>query len=233
MRSFTLIRLNAEDFARLVQSAQRDQDPALDTLLAAARPSLLHYFRRRLPADDAEDLTQLALLRITRALPRIEPERASAFIGTIAHNLLRTTQRRIARDAKRFASNAVLDTIATTSSDEESEQLEFIAALRQVSITMLPRELGDIILALLNGQSHAEIAALQGVRPVTVRTRLVRAREILRRELRQFGMATDLRRVVVLGSPRNATAHTPQNDGGNAEVWWMTRTRQRDHSEEE
>jgi DNA-directed RNA polymerase specialized sigma24 family protein len=43
-----------------------------------------------------------------------------------------------------------------------------------------------VVLALLRGQTTAEIAASQGVSPITVRTRLMRARAILRRELPDY-----------------------------------------------
>ena len=234
MRSFTPVRLNAEKLAMLVIAAQRDGDRAIDTLLKAIRSPLAEYFTRHLPADEADDLAQLALIRVARALPRIDADRASAFVATIAQNLLRTAQRRMARDAKRFTSNAVIDKIESAlRADEEADQHDLVEAVRRVSVTALPRELREIVLALMRGQSHAEIAAKQGVRQVTVRTRLVRARAILREELRQYGPALDAPRASAVNPPPSATRSTPQNEPGDAEVWSFRGKHQRDHRDQE
>ena len=88
MRRSCTIRLNADRLAVLVRAAQNDEDRALDRLLSTVRPALLSYFCRRVPEDVAEDLAQIALIRIVKALPRIDPERAGAFIATIGQNLL-------------------------------------------------------------------------------------------------------------------------------------------------
>lgn len=45
----------------------RDRPSATDALLTALCPALVSFFAHRLFTDTAEDLTQTALLRITRA----------------------------------------------------------------------------------------------------------------------------------------------------------------------
>ena len=74
----------------LVAEAQSGSAESVNTLLTALRPALVGFFARRLSDDAAEDLAQAALLRIARALPSIEPDRADRFILTIACNLVRT-----------------------------------------------------------------------------------------------------------------------------------------------
>ena len=183
MRHAYVVRLKDADLPTLIRAAQRDEPRAVDKLLGTIRPSLIRYFSRKLTPDLAEDLAQVTLIRTIKALPRIDAERAGAFIARIAQNLLRSAYKSRVRDARRYAGISVDEIESSSTSDAEVEQQDLIAAVRSASERVLPRELREIILALLRGQSHAEIALKQGISRVTVRTRLMRAREILRREL--------------------------------------------------
>ena len=223
MRPHTPVRLNSEELARLVKAAQREGGKDLNTLLRAIRAPLLGYFMRRLPADEADDLAQLALLRVAKALPRIDADRASAFVGTIARNLLRTAQRRMARDARRFIYNDVIDSIESViRADEEAEHHELLAAIQSVSFRTLPAELRDIVNGIIRGQSFAEIAAGQGVRQVTVRTRLLRARAILREELKQYGSLALDPHAVPRDPHSSPSRHASQNEQCDREVWSLS-----------
>jgi DNA-directed RNA polymerase specialized sigma24 family protein len=86
-----------ETLGQLVREAQQDGADALNRLLGTLRPALVTFFDLRLPSDQTEDLTQLALMRIAKALPRIDPERADSYTITVARNLLRTAYRERAR----------------------------------------------------------------------------------------------------------------------------------------
>ena len=179
------VRLNAAQVSTLVHNAQSEKPGAIDKLLTTVRPALFRYFRHQLPADVAEDLAQLALIRITRALPRIDAARAHAFISRVAQNLLRSAHKRRHREASRHAAAIDVDEIESgTAADGEAEWHEAEALVRSAVERVLPRELRDTMLALLRGQSHAEIALSQGVSRITVRTRLLRARMLLKMELR-------------------------------------------------
>jgi len=74
----------SETLGQLVREAQRDGPDALNRLLATLRPALLRFFERRFPSDTTEDLAQLALMRIAKALRRIDPERADSYTITVA-----------------------------------------------------------------------------------------------------------------------------------------------------
>src|SRR5437773_11165520 len=91
----------SEMLGQLVREAQRDGPDALDRLLATLRPALLRFFERRLPSDMTEDLAQLALMRIAKALRRIDPERADSYTITVARNRLLSAYRQRARDVRR------------------------------------------------------------------------------------------------------------------------------------
>ena len=175
---------DAEVLAQRIRAAQQGDEAALERLLEGLRPSFLAYFSRRFSADAAEDLTQIALLRIARAVDRIDPERATNYVTTVLRNLLRTARSRQLRDEHR---NLSIDNLIADSREADvnarTEYEELARAVRRVSETTLSPPLADIVLGLLRGETPNEIAKRQGVSPITIRTRLLRARAILRREL--------------------------------------------------
>ena len=184
MRLPQTLDLNGDQLALLVSAAQQDETRAVDRLLSAVRPALFSYFARRVPDDLADDLAQIALIRIVKALPRIDPKRAGGFIGTISHNLLRTAFRRQARDARRVAPSVTPDELESDiTADHEAELQDLLDAVMRASSRTLTHELRDVVTALLRGEDRAQIATTQGISQITVRTRLMRARVILREEL--------------------------------------------------
>jgi RNA polymerase sigma factor (sigma-70 family) len=202
MRHSGAIDVNSDQLTLLVTAAQHDETRALDKLLSTVRPVLFSYFARRVPDDLADDLAQIALIRIVKALPRIDPKRAGGFIGTISHNLLRTAFRRQARDARRVAPSVTPDELESgVTADQEVDLQDLLDAVMRASSRTLTHELRDVVTALLRGQDRADIAATQGISQITVRTRLMRARVILREEL---GEAAATGR----GSPTGKSART-------------------------
>lgn len=178
---------DAERIALLVREAQRDAPGALDKLLAALRPGLVAFFSDRLSHELAEDIAQNALYRVAGALRRIDPERADAYVATVARNLLRTAHRRRAIDSRRHAEIDLAEIPEPRQAAEKQMEYEELArAVHRVVDAKLSPPLAEIVLGLLRGESPTEIAARQGVSAITVRTRLMRARGILRRELQGY-----------------------------------------------
>ena len=176
-----------EELRDLLHRAQQRDLQALESLLTALRSSLLEYFSYRLPLDVAEDLAQVALVRITRAIPRIDLARADRYVITIARNLLRTVYRRRAREGQRSADNHSVEVAESRIAlDLDLEYQDLLEAITRVAPAVLPPPLAHIVLGLLRGETTAEIAAKQKVSPITIRTRLIRARAVLRRELRAY-----------------------------------------------
>lgn len=170
--------------ASLVREAQRSIPGANEAFLAALRPSLLAFFSARIPREHAEDLTQNALIRIAGALPRIDPERADAYVATVARNLLRSAHRRRAIEGRRrLELDLEVIPIDREGIDVRVEREELVRMVHRLIESKLPPVLADTVRALLDGSTPTEIAARQGVSPVTVRTRLMRARSMLRAEL--------------------------------------------------
>lgn len=176
-----------EVLERLVRNAYNGDAGAVDALLSTIRPGLLAFFQRRFAADAAEDLTQLALIRIHGALPRIDPTRADSYISTVARNLLRTNQKSMARSRSREGDADVAD-IATEipSAEATVEYADLVGAIHRACLTNLSPGLRDVAMGIVRGQDSATIAADLGVSPITVRTRLMRVRTVLRRELSSY-----------------------------------------------
>lgn len=174
---------DATTIGALVREAQRDAPDAIGSLLAALRPALVEFFTRRLTPDVAEDLAQSALVRISGAVHRIDPDRADAYVSTVARNLLRTAYRRRAIDRERLEEIDGEVPLLAEDAHQRAEYDELVLAVHRVIAAKLPPELAEIVRGLLRGDSVADIAERQAVSPVTVRTRLMRARAVLRREL--------------------------------------------------
>jgi len=173
----------SEMLGHLVREAQRDGPDALNRLLATLRPALVTFFKRRLPSDLTEDLAQLALMRIAKALRRIDPERADSYTITVARNLLRSAYRQRARDVHGYVPVAAELASTISPPDSQAEYEELVLAVHRAVLTKLPHPLRQIVDRVLEDQSPGQIARDLHVSPVTVRTRLMRARWILRGEL--------------------------------------------------
>ena len=173
-----------DELARLVRNARTGDAASLNALLAAIRPWIVRYVARRITPAVAEDLAQIALTRIARSVSRIDPERADRYLATVVRNLLRTEYRKRARDADRHVPLECAEDIeAPERADRDLEEEELTRIIRDASREQLPPALHDIVLGLLRGLTPSEIATRAHLNPITIRTRLLRARTVLRREL--------------------------------------------------
>src|SRR6267154_2498635 len=127
----------SETLGQLVREAQRDGPDALNRLLATLRPALIRLFERRFPSEVTEDLAQLALMRIAKALRRIDPERADAYTITVARNLLRTAYRQRARDVRRYSPVDAELAATIPASDSQAEYEELVLAVHRAVLTKL------------------------------------------------------------------------------------------------
>ena len=171
--------------SRLVRDAQGAHHTAVGELVAVIRPALMEFFGRHRVAD-ADDLAQRTCLRVIGALPRIDSQRADAYISTVARNVLRTALRTAARNRERGSEiDANHLPARTPAADTQLEYEELVLAVHRASL-ILPQELRSVVIGLLRGETPAEIAAALSISPVTVRTRLMRVRAILRPELAPY-----------------------------------------------
>jgi RNA polymerase sigma factor (sigma-70 family) len=182
------IRLpDRETMTRLARAAQRDDAQALDSLLSALRPAFIGFFARRMALDAAEDLTQAALIRAAQGLGQMRAERIMQHMSTIARTLLRDEHLRLERERERHAPASLGEQVEwPVDLARRAEYDELVLAVGRTSVLALPSELQPIVLRLLGGRTMAEIALELGSDLVTVRLLLLRARVILRRELRSY-----------------------------------------------
>lgn len=168
-----------DELVHLLREAQGGGPGALEALLATLRPSFVLFFAPNVGSDAAEDLAQTALIRITQALPAIEPLQIRAFLLTMVWNMLRSERRREARQARWYA--AFAETLEETAEpDPEAEACDLLDAVRRTSLAILSPKLRDTMLGALAGLTSSALAAREGVPASAVRNRLCRARARVR-----------------------------------------------------
>lgn len=175
---------SAEVLGQLVREAHEGRASAVEELLTVLRPLLLAFFQRRHSFDNAEDLTQLAMIRIAGAIDRIDPVRADSYISTVARNLLRTAYKASAKERSRKSDVDALDLPANTMDVDRRAELEDLTlAVHRACLEKLGAGLREVAVGMLRGDSAAEIGESLHISPVTVRTRLMRIRAVMRTEL--------------------------------------------------
>ena len=185
--------LDRADMVRL----QRGHDAALNDLMGRHATAVFHFLCRMLNnEDDANDLAQETFVRVFRAKASYRPEqRFSTWLFTIAANLARNQIRWRTRHPN-VSLNAESDQTEHTLGDtlvsdgptpkEQALTTERAAAVR-AAVNELPGEMREaIVLCEWEERSVADAAAIIGATPKAVESRLYRARQILRSELKQW-----------------------------------------------
>jgi RNA polymerase sigma-70 factor (ECF subfamily) len=144
----------------------------------ANEDDLLRYFQRRLlnSADAAEAFGELMLLawRLRRRMP-VDQNEARMWLFATARNVLRDSRRTLARRSA-AVERLVADMQTLAPSLWDGNGVEVRDALER-----LPNEDGELVrLVYWEGLASHEAAAVLGINPSTARSRLSRARELLR-----------------------------------------------------
>jgi RNA polymerase sigma-70 factor, ECF subfamily len=184
-------------YATLVRAVQAGDTHAMETLLMKAqevayRFSLLVCGR----ADDADDAMQEALLKTYRYAARIrEPEAFRAWLYRTVRNACLIGRRRRANEPEHFVS---LDDTASdmdgrerqvdaVDSGHDPERQAINSSLRsrlRRSLAAVPRPYRVVVvLREIEGLSTREVAEVMGISEANVKTRLHRARLLLREHL--------------------------------------------------
>lgn len=153
------------------------------------RPRVLRYLARLAGEAEAEDLTQSVMLKVSEGLPGFRGDSSlSTWIYRIATNAALDTLRRKAIPPSTDSGlegedgdplpEAQSASVETTAIREEMNACirEFIERLPETHKTVM-------VLSELEGFKNAEIATILGISLDTVKIRLHRAREKLRKEL--------------------------------------------------
>jgi RNA polymerase sigma-70 factor (ECF subfamily) len=166
-------------------------DPRLDfkSLHDDFRPRVLRYLTRLVGEADAEDLTQSVMLKVSEGLSEFRGDSSpSTWIYRIATNAAmdKLRQRRIQPlvDTEHEFDEDELPPAAQTASIETAAIREEMSACIGEFVALLPENYKSVmILSEIEGFTNDEIAAMLGLTLDTVKIRLHRAREKLRKEL--------------------------------------------------
>ena len=187
---------NDREAALIQQCVAGDEQACSD--LVAAHQRMVYQLALHLLADhnEALDLSQEVFLQVFRTLPRFRAQSSlRTWIYRIVVNQAKNRQRWWRRRHK--ASQVSLDEHVLahgefpssgngTSPDRVFGQRELAARLKEALVGLPFDQRTAIVLREIDGLSYEEIAFSQGVAVGTVKSRLARAREILRAELRQL-----------------------------------------------
>jgi RNA polymerase sigma-70 factor (ECF subfamily) len=173
--------------ALLAVRCQLGERAAFDELIARWHEPLWRYLRRLAGDDDAaRDLAQETWLRVFRGIARLrEPAKLRPWLFGIARRA--AVDRLRAQYACAEDSDAQIEQLAAPEDDVDLE--EEIATLEQELAKLPIVEREALTLFYLHELSLEEIAEVVGVPTGTVKSRLFRARHLLRRELQHSGVS--------------------------------------------
>ena len=163
----------------LVIRCQLGEREAFAELVRAWHDPVRGYLRRMLDDDRSDDVAQEVWLAVFRALPRLrEPARFAPWLFTIARRAV--TDRLRAHYAQPAPPEAEPD-------DDPADLLLDRITLTEALNTVPPREREVLILFHLQDLSLEDCAEICGVPAGTVKSRLSRARKLLRAQLEEKG----------------------------------------------
>jgi RNA polymerase sigma-70 factor (ECF subfamily) len=171
-----------DEYAALVRAAAAGNAAAMERLLvraqeAAYRFSLLVCGH----VEDAEDVMQDALLRTYAHVRAIkDPEAFRTWLYTTVRNACLMKRRRRAGEPTQFAP---LDDAGVRSADDAISDPWIDRRLRAALASLPPSQRAIVVLREIEGLSTREVATVTGISEDNVKTRLHRARVMLRRQL--------------------------------------------------
>lgn len=185
--------LDRADMVRLAAG----HDEALNDLMERYATPVFHFLCRMLNnEDDANDLAQETFARVFRSRDKFRPnEKFSTWLFTIAANLARNQIRwrgrhpNVSLDAETgVAEEPLSNTLPAVGAtpNEQALAAERAAAVR-AAVGGLPEDLREaIVLCEWEEKSVAEAAIILDATPKAIESRLYRARQTLREQLKQW-----------------------------------------------
>lgn len=184
--------MNTSPDWELVSHAVAGDDAAFATIVRRHERSVVHFcFRMVGSREDAEDLAQESFIRLYARLGRLRPRaKFTTYLFAVARNLSLNfvrDQRRRGRDV-----TGPLDRVSEQASargrPDRAAQLDEAAALIERALAGLSTEHREVLLLRdLQGFEYAAIGRIIRRGPGTVKSRLARARDALRRRLTELG----------------------------------------------
>jgi RNA polymerase sigma-70 factor (ECF subfamily) len=179
-----------DDDRHLLRAARGDAE-AFDALARPRWPRMVRIAARIVGDEaDAQDVAQQALLRLWQTLDRFRPgEDLDGWIYRMVVNLaLDSLRRRRSRPEGSAATAAPADLglrDASAGPEERVLAAELERALQDVTEGLAPRQKAVFVLTRVEGLPAADVAALLGITPSTVRNTLFQARALIAARLRE------------------------------------------------
>lgn len=162
----------------LVERARAGDPRALETMLALCRTDITRYARRHCEAEDVEEAVQDALWILYRRLGGL---RSAAALAGWLFQIIRRTCLALVRRRRRHL--PIEDAPAAALHDSGASDLELRLAITGI-IAGLPQSYREVLLLKdVQGLSADEAASTLGISPEATRSRLHRARALVRAAL--------------------------------------------------
>ncbi|MEM6293654.1 MAG: sigma-70 family RNA polymerase sigma factor [Myxococcota bacterium] len=174
------------DPTALIVAAQRGERSALRKLVREHQGAVGGLLRRMLGPVGlgglTEDLAQETFLRAFRALGRFDPEGPARFSTWVLKIAARLAINELARKRPRIQPDAVL--VDAESPEREHDRRRVAAAIEAAVAELPPPFRAAFVLREYHGLDYAEIAKMLDLELGTVKSRLSRARRLLRDRLK-------------------------------------------------
>jgi RNA polymerase sigma factor (sigma-70 family) len=179
--------------ARFLSAAKAESEDAFRMLVARHGSRVLKDCRRVLTrAEDAEDASQGTFLALARNVAAIRDRNdLSGWLNGVAFRVaLRVRARAIRRRAAEKRSAAISPSRIEPAGQSQELECEELRPILHEEVGRLPEEWRvPVVLTYLEGKSNEEVAALLRWPIGTVKSRLARARDVLRGRLARRGVA--------------------------------------------
>ncbi len=177
--------MQVEDWPLVMQAARGDMDAFTQLIRRYQQPVIGFCYRMTGSRSDAEDVAQETFMRLYRALKRLKPQVSfTTVVFGIARNAALNHLRGRGRHARKIAAfeQAVPWPANQAPRPDHSAYSRDVAALLEAGLAALPLELREaLVLREYQGFDYQRIADVLGCPVGTVRSRIARAREQLRR----------------------------------------------------
>lgn len=181
--SYAELAANTVD-AQLAALAAAGDDAAFTTLVTRYQPAVFRWaliFAR--DPDEAEDIAQEVFVRMYRQLSQYRSDGLlSSWLYAITRRAANQTRRTLKRRSRLALSPAArpLREVYTTDPGGRVDRERAAAVIREMFAELPPRQREAFDLIDLQGLTPAEVAARTGMKPVSVRANLFKARASIR-----------------------------------------------------
>lgn len=167
------------DEQALIERARRGDTEAFGELVWRYRDTVYTLAVRLVGPDLAPDVTQEALIRAWRAMPRF---RGDAALGTWLHRITVNTAWTMRKRAARHETSQLEESIEDPDAGPEHAGIlvGVRAELRDALEQLTPGQRAVLVLRDVYGWTHAEVSRELGITQTTAKVRLHRARKRLR-----------------------------------------------------